>query len=144
MLKFLKEGDGIRYTIDVTGPGVTPRQMGAFIRFDGKPYPETGNPTADHNVFTRLDDRTLQIVDLKDGKETLRFRVSYSADGKTRTSVRRALNPMGATVVNRDLGWVDRYATPRSGWPGPWRCCSGSRSRPALTTRRRCTSPTTR
>ena len=98
VLTFLKEGDGIRYTIDVTGPGESPRQMSAFIRFDGKPYPETGNPTADHNVFTRLDDRTLQIVDLKDGKETVRFRVTYSPDGKTRTSTSTRTEPDGRTV----------------------------------------------
>jgi hypothetical protein len=100
VLKMAREGDGIRYVIDVTQPNAAPRQMGAFVRFDGKPYPETGNPSADHNVFERVDDRTLQLIDLKDGKETVRFRITYSRDGRTRTSVSTRTEPGGQPVTS--------------------------------------------
>jgi hypothetical protein len=98
VLTMRKEGDGIRYVIDVTRPDGPSRQMGAFVRFDGKPYPETGNPTADYNVFERVDARTLHLVDLKDGKETARFRITYSADGRVRTSVSTRPGPDGRPV----------------------------------------------
>jgi hypothetical protein len=98
VLTMRKEGDGIRYVIDVTRPDGPSRQMAAFVRFDGKPYPETGNPTADYNVFERVDARTLHLVDLKDGKETARFRITYSADGRVRTSVSTRPGPDGRPV----------------------------------------------
>jgi hypothetical protein len=100
ILKMWKEGDGIRYTIDVTRPTGSPTRMEAFVRFDGKPYRETGNPSADHNVFERIDDRTLRLIDLKDGKETIRFTITYSSDGKVRTSVSSRVNEKGETVTS--------------------------------------------
>jgi hypothetical protein len=99
VLKMTKEGDGIRYVIDVTQPGAPPRQMGALVRFDGKPYPETVNPSADHNVFERVDGHTLHLIDLKDGQETARFRITYSADGRVRTSVSTRPGPDGRPLT---------------------------------------------
>ncbi len=93
------EGDGFRYTYESTAADGSPIRMAAFGRFDGTPYPEQGNPMADHNVFTRVDDQTYALVDLKGGKETIRFTVSISADGQTRTSVGRSRNARGDEVV---------------------------------------------
>lgn len=93
------EGDGFRYTYESTpasGPAV---RMEAFGRFDGQPWPEKGNPMADHNVFTRVDDRTYALVDLKDGKETIRFTIRISPDGKTRTSESRRRDAQGKEIV---------------------------------------------
>lgn len=106
ILKMWVEGDGLRYTIDSTSPTGTPLHAEAFVRFDGKPYPEIGNPMADYNVFTRVDDRTYSLVDIKDGKETFRFTITISPDGKTRTSVSKSRNAQGEEVTG--IGVWDR------------------------------------
>jgi hypothetical protein len=93
------EGDGFRYTYESVAPDGARTRMEAFGRFDGRPYPETGNPMADHNVFTRVDDRTYALIDLKDGKETIRFTITISPDGQTRTSVSRRRNDRGEEVT---------------------------------------------
>jgi hypothetical protein len=100
------EGDGFRYTYEATSDQGPPTHMEAFGRFDGRPYPETGNPMADHNVFTRIDDRTYGLVDLKDGKETIRFTITISPDGRTRTSTARSRSAKGEEVVT--IGVWDR------------------------------------
>lgn len=102
ILKMWKEDDGIRYTINVRRPDgtPTPTEMGAFVRFDGKPYPEKGNASADHNVFDRLDDHTLRLTDVKDGQKTIQFTITYSEDGKVRTSVSERTGPDGKAVTS--------------------------------------------
>lgn len=94
--KMWLEGDGFRYHLD-TG---APTKMEAFGRFDGEHYPETGNPAADFNVFKRVDDRTYALSDIKNGKETISFIISFSADGKTRTSVSKSRNAKGEEVTS--------------------------------------------
>jgi hypothetical protein len=100
VFKMWIEGDGFRYTLDLTPESGPATRMEAFGRFDGKPYPEKGNPMADHNVFTRVDDRTYSLIDIKDGKETIRFTITISPDGKTRTSVSRSRNAKGEEVMS--------------------------------------------
>lgn len=100
------EGDGFRYTLEITPEKGPPTRMGAFARFDGNPYPETGNPVADHNVFRRVDDRIYSLIDLKDGKEVIHFTITISRDGQTRTSTARSRNANGEEVVT--IGMWDR------------------------------------
>jgi hypothetical protein len=94
------EGDGFRYVMTRTPPTGAPTHAEAAGRFDGKPYPEKGNPSADFNAFTRIDDHTYQVVDLKDGKETFHITVTISPDGKTRTSVSKSRNAKGEEVTS--------------------------------------------
>lgn len=93
-----QEGDGFRYTYEAPRPGGEPVRMEAFGRFDGRPYPERGNPAADFNVFRRVDDRTYALVDIKDGEEKIHFNITISPDGKTRTSVSTRLDAAGREV----------------------------------------------
>lgn len=106
IFKMWPDGEGFRYTMEMTPTSGTPTRMEGAARFDGKPYPEKGNPVADFNAFTRIDDRTYTVIDLKDGKETIRFTVTISADGKTRTSVSRSRNDKGEEVTS--VGVWDR------------------------------------
>jgi hypothetical protein len=99
IFKMWAEGDGFRYALDITPPSGAPTHMEAFGRFDGKPYPEKGNPAADHNVSQRLDDHTYQLIDMKEGKENIRFNITISADGKTRTSTAKSRNAKGEEVT---------------------------------------------
>lgn len=95
-----QEGDGFRYTLTMPGQNGQPINMEAFGRFDGKPYPERGNPSADFNVFERVDDYTYSLIDIKGGEEKIRFNISISQDGKTRTSVSKSRNAKGEEVTN--------------------------------------------
>jgi hypothetical protein len=107
IFKMWRDGDGFRYTLVITPPdGAKPTHMEAFGRFDGKPYPETGNPSADHNVFTRLGDRGYGLTDIKDGKETISFKIFISPDNKTRTSISTSKNAKGEEVTS--IGVWDR------------------------------------
>ena len=106
IFKMWQEGDGFRYTLDMTPPSGKATQMEAFGRFDGQRYPERGNPSADFNVFERVDDDTYALVDIKDGQEKIRFNISISADGKTRTSVAKSRNAKGEEVTS--IGVWDR------------------------------------
>lgn len=106
IFKMWREADGFRYTLEMTPASGAPVKMEAFGRFDGKQYPEKGNPAADHNIFQRIDDRTYSLVDIKDGKETIRFTISVSPDGRTRTSVAKSRNASGEEVTN--IGVWDR------------------------------------
>lgn len=96
----LEGDDGFRYTMTRTPPSGAPTYAEAFGRFDGKPYPEKGNPAADFNVFKRIDDHTYSVIDLKDGKPTFNITVTISPDGKTRTSVSKSRNAQGEEVTN--------------------------------------------
>ena len=106
IFKMMPEKDGFKYTLDTTLPDGRKTHAEAFGRFDGKEYPETGNPAADFNIFTRVDDRTYALTDRKNGKDALKFRIAISADGKTRTSVASGTTANGQPVNN--VGVWDR------------------------------------
>jgi hypothetical protein len=106
IFRMWEEGDGFRYTLTMTPASGAPTQMGAFGRFDGKKYPETGNPSADHNVFGRVDDHTYSLIDVKNGREMITFNITISPDGKTRTSVSKSRNERGEEVTS--IGVWDR------------------------------------
>ena len=59
-----------------------------------------GNPDADANAYTRIDDHTYQVVAKKNGKATVTSRIVISADGKTRTQTQTGKNPQGQAVNN--------------------------------------------
>jgi hypothetical protein len=106
IFKMMPEKDGFKYTLDTTLPDGNRTHAEAFARFDGKEYPETGNPAADFNVFQRVDDHTYSLTDRKDGKDALHFRIGISGDGKTRTSVASGKTKDGRPVDN--VGVWDR------------------------------------
>jgi hypothetical protein len=91
---------GFRNTTDaVTSTGET-RHIEYTGKFDGKDNVVKGNPDADSNTYTRIDDHTYQVVAQKGGKATVTSRIMISADGKTRTQTQTGTNPQGQTVNN--------------------------------------------
>jgi hypothetical protein len=106
IFRMMPQKDGFLYTVDTTPPNGKPTHSEAFARFDGKDYPEVGNPAADTNRFHRIDDRTYGLTDRRNGADALSFRVTISVDGKTRTSVATGKNASGRQVHN--VGVWDR------------------------------------
>ncbi len=68
-------------------------------KFDGKPYPVTGDATSDTRTYTRVSARTLTFTAKKGGKITLTGRITLSADGKTRTVTTTATDAKGKKVM---------------------------------------------
>ena len=69
-------------------------------KFDGKEYPVTGDPSSDSRSYRMVDKRTLEIIAMKGGKQTLTGRIVYSADGKSRTLTTTVTNAQGKKVTN--------------------------------------------
>lgn len=101
LFKMTPNGDGFSFTIESTGADGKKRYANLpYGRFDGLPYPETGNGMADFNKFQRVNDRTYSVTDVKDGKEVIHITITISEDGKTRTSVSKMRNEKGEEVTN--------------------------------------------
>jgi hypothetical protein len=79
------DGDNIKVTVDGTDAQGKPTHNEWVGKFDGKDYPVTGDPTSDMRSYKQMDDHTLNITIMKDGKVTMTGKVVVSADGKTRT-----------------------------------------------------------
>jgi hypothetical protein len=89
------DGDNIKVTvngIDAQGKANHSEWVG---KFDGKNYPVTGDPDSDMRSYQQMDDHTLDINVMKDGKITMTGRIVVSADGKTRTINMHGTEPNG-------------------------------------------------
>jgi hypothetical protein len=78
-------GDNVKVTVDGTNGEGKPTHSEWTGMFDGKDYPLTGDPTADTRSYKKVDDRTMELTNKKDGKVIVSGRIVVSADGKTRT-----------------------------------------------------------
>jgi len=69
--------------------------------FDGKDYPLTGSALgADKVSLKRIDARTTERIDKKDGKPVVTIRRVVSADGKTMTATVKGTNAEGKPTNN--------------------------------------------
>src|SRR5438270_4045199 len=78
-------GDSIKVTTDGTDAKGDPLHTVWTGKFDGKPYPITGDATADTRTYTLVSEHALIFQNKKAGKVVLDGSVAVSADGKTRT-----------------------------------------------------------
>ncbi len=78
-------GDMIKVTTDGVDGSGKPAHTEWTGKFDGKPYPVTGSPAVDSRAVTAKGDRTLEIVNMKDGKSVGTAKVEIAKDGKSRT-----------------------------------------------------------
>jgi hypothetical protein len=85
------------HTVPTTGPEVTTESTAAD---DGKDYPMKGSPTVDAVSVIRIDERTIERRDKKNGQVIATLRAKVSADGKTMTVVQRGALPQGQTYTN--------------------------------------------
>ena len=91
-------GDGLKVTYDLVGVrgGIT--HMEWTGKFDAKDYPVQGVDYVLTNAYSRVDERSYQIVIKTDGVVTATAKVTISADGKTLTTLTTGKNARGNTV----------------------------------------------
>jgi hypothetical protein len=82
----------VKITVDGTDGSGKPAHNVWSGKFDGKDYAVTGDPTADTRSYSKVNDRTLEIINKKDGKVVSKGRAVVTPDGK-----RRTLNVTGTT-----------------------------------------------
>jgi hypothetical protein len=90
-------GDQIKATTDGTDKDGKPTHTEWVGKFDGKPYPLTGDPSADSRTY-KLSGNTLTFSNVKDNKVVVSGRIVVSADGKTRTLHATATDASGKKV----------------------------------------------
>lgn len=92
------EGDNVKVTVDGTDGAGKPSHNQWTGKFDGKDYPLTGDPNANTRSYKKVDDRTTELTNKKDGKVTATGRIVVSADGKSRTVTVSGTDPSGKKV----------------------------------------------
>jgi hypothetical protein len=91
-----KDGLKVRYDVVGTRGGLT--HMEWTGKFDGKDYPVQGVDYVLTNAYTRLNDRSYQIVIKVDGAVTATATVVVLPDGNSLTTVTTGKNAEGKTV----------------------------------------------
>lgn len=84
-------------TIDAQGKSTV---RTTTLKFDGKDYPYENNVNADTVSGKRIDDSSFETQWKKDGKPTLRQRISVSSYFKTLTVVQSGKDHQGKSVYN--------------------------------------------
>jgi hypothetical protein len=92
---------GLKVTYDNVGirGGVTHIEW--VGKLDGKDYPIQGVDEVLTNAYTRIDDRTYEVVVKADGVKAAIARIVISPDGKTLTSVTSTRNGKTTAVYDR-------------------------------------------
>jgi hypothetical protein len=100
-LKIEAAGNGEKVTSEqVTTDGKTIKTE-YTANFDGKDYPITGALNSDMVSLKRINARTTDRTDKKDGKVTLRFHRVVAEDGKTMIVTIKGKDAQGQAVDNR-------------------------------------------
>ena len=96
-------GDSIKVTTDGTTGDGQPMHTDWTGKFDGKPYPLTGDPTADSRSYKLVNDHHLSLTNLREGKVTTSGNIVVSPDGKTRTLTMSTLDPAGKKISGKAI-----------------------------------------
>ena len=84
---YTQNGDGLKFVrtggVNADGSAQTPISWAAH--FDGKEYPNVGNPASDMVTITMVGASTMDATYKKGGKVTNTIRFTVSKDGKTMT-----------------------------------------------------------
>ena len=86
---------GLKVTYDIVGirGGITHIEW--VGKLDGKDYPIEGIDEVLTNAYTRIDERTYDVVVKADGVKTATARIVIAPDGKTLTSITSTRNARG-------------------------------------------------
>ena len=79
------DGDNVKVTTEGTDANGNPMHTTWTGKFDGKPYPLTGDPAADSRTYTQVNDHMLRVSGSKDGKAVTSGTITVAPDGKSRT-----------------------------------------------------------
>jgi len=93
-------GDQTKVTVDGVDAAGNPTHSEWTGKFDGKPYPVTGDPLAETRTYRRINSRTLTLTHKKDGKISLTGRIVVAANGKTRTVTTTSRDAKGRRITN--------------------------------------------
>jgi len=103
MVVYEAAGDKVKVTVDGTDRDGKPTHSEWTGKFDGKEYPVTGDPTSDERSYKKVDDRTLELTNKKNGKVTVSGRIVVSADGKSRTVTTSGTDAEGKKIKNKTV-----------------------------------------
>lgn len=92
-------GDGVKFTVDLTGADGTATHWAFTANYDGKDNPVTGkSPYGDTVALTRVDAKTTRITVKQGGKVTVTQTIVVSDDGKTRTTTTKGTDVKGQAI----------------------------------------------
>ena len=97
---YTMDGDNIKCTIDGTDANGQTLHTEWTGKFDGKPYPVTGDPNSDTRSYRLINSHTLVATEMKGGKVTTRARIVVSADGKSRTVTAHVTDAKGMQTTS--------------------------------------------
>ncbi len=100
VIKIEADGDGIKVTNDGVNAEGQPTHVTYSATYDGKDYPETGNPNADTISIKRINANTIETITKKGGKMMLTSRTVISNGGKLRTTTQNGTNAQGQKIHN--------------------------------------------
>jgi hypothetical protein len=98
MVVYEAVGDKVKVTVDGVEAEGEPSHNEWIGKFDGEDYALTGDPTANTRSYKVIDDRTLELTNKKNGKVSLKARITVSADGKSRTVTVTGVEATGKKV----------------------------------------------
>jgi hypothetical protein len=98
MVAYEAVGDSVKVTVDGVDADGKATHNEWTGKFDGKDYPLTGDASADTRGYKKINDRTTELTNKKDGKVTLSGRIVISADGKSRTLTVSGVDAKGNKV----------------------------------------------
>ena len=82
---YVEQKDKIKITVDGVDKNGKPTHSVWVGKFDGKAYPVKGNPLSNAVAYKTVNDRTNEIISMKDGKVMWTGKITVAADGKSRT-----------------------------------------------------------
>ena len=92
-------GENIKVTTDGIDSKGDPLHTVWTGKFDGRPYPITGDTTADTRTYTLVSEHALTFQNRKAGKIVLDGSVTVSSDGKTRTVNTTGFDASGQSIA---------------------------------------------
>ncbi|HSW82275.1 MAG TPA: hypothetical protein VLH12_02300 [Usitatibacter sp.] len=104
MVKFEAAGKGVKVTGEGIGADGKPFTNEYTANYDGKEVPYKGSASIDTVSMRRIDARTTERTDKKDGKVVQILRRVVAKDGKSFTATSKGTNAKGE-AVNNVLVW---------------------------------------
>jgi hypothetical protein len=98
-------GKGLNTVVDVVDYTGKPLHYLYTVTYDGRDVSVKGDPGRDTTAMKRIDDRTFEQINKKDGKVTTISRFVYARDGKSRTQTTTGVNPQGQKI-NNTVVWL--------------------------------------
>jgi hypothetical protein len=100
MKKYEPWQDGFKATQDMVTARGEKVHLEVVAKVDGKDYPGKGSPDADTFAFKRIDSRSYEVTQKKDGKVTIVSKMVVAPDGKSRSIVQTGKTAKGEPVNN--------------------------------------------